>query len=88
MNASPNEQHGAGAGTEQGSLPAGLAMEDEAMLRELERMTEAMALALARLECPDCCGPTHAFIEAGASLHREEFEWACLVQIVRRSPSR
>lgn len=49
---------------------------------DLEQLAYLMALALKELDCPDCCGPTHAFIEIGAQRYREEWEWACLVQVV------
>ena len=50
--------------------------------KDLEQLAHLMALALKELDCPDCCGPTHAFIEFGAQRYREEWEWACLVQVV------
>jgi hypothetical protein len=51
--------------------------------KELEQLAYMMALALKDLDCPDCCGPVHAFIEMGAQRYREEWEWACLVQLVQ-----
>ena len=54
----------------------------------LEQMAEMMAAALAQLECPDCCGPVYQFIEVGATVHQEEMEWACVVQVVQSFRSR
>jgi hypothetical protein len=53
------------------------------MENELHQLAYRMAQALAGLECPDCCGAVHAFIEHGSEVYREEWEWACLVQVVR-----
>jgi hypothetical protein len=50
--------------------------------KDLEQMAYLMALALKDLHCPDCCGPVHAFIETGAQRYQDEWEWACLVQLV------
>lgn len=53
--------------------------------KDLEQLAYLMALALKDLDCPDCCGPTHTFIEVGAQRYREEWEWACLVQVVHHA---
>lgn len=57
-------------------------MTQEALEQELRQLAYQMAQALADLDCPDCCSPLHAFIEHGCEVYREEWEWACLVQIV------
>ena len=57
--------------------------EQQALEQELHRLAHRMALALAALDCPDCCGTVHAFIEHGCDVYREEREWACFVQLVR-----
>ena len=57
---------------------------EEALEQELRQLAYRMAQALAELDCPDCCGPVHAFIEHGGSVYREEWEWACFVQVVHR----
>jgi hypothetical protein len=57
--------------------------EQQAMEEELHQLAYRMAQALAELDCPDCCGAVHAFIEHGCDLYREEWEWACFVQVVR-----
>lgn len=49
----------------------------------LQQMAAIMASALADLDCPQCCGPVHQFIEIGASIHQEELEWAAVVHTVR-----
>lgn len=56
---------------------------DSAQQPDLEQMAAMMAAALAQLDCPDCPGATHEFIEIGAAIHQEEFEWACVVHVVR-----
>jgi len=50
---------------------------------ELRQMAYRMALALADLQCPDCCGPVHSFIEKGCKVYREEREWAYFVQLIQ-----
>jgi hypothetical protein len=57
--------------------------EQQAIEQELHRLAYRMAQALAALDCPDCCGSVHAFIEHGCDVYREEWEWACFVQVVR-----
>lgn len=57
--------------------------EQQAIEQELHRLAYCMAQALADLDCPDCCGATHAFIEHGCEVYRDEWEWACFVQLVR-----
>jgi methionyl-tRNA synthetase len=57
--------------------------EQRALEQELHRLAYQMAQALAELDCPDCCGEVHAFIEHGCEVYREEREWACFVQLVR-----
>ena len=57
--------------------------EQQARERELHSLAYAMAQALAELDCPDCCGELHVFIEHGCEVYREEWEWACFVQVVR-----
>lgn len=57
--------------------------EQQAIERELHQLAYRMAQALADLDCPDCCGAVHAFIEHGCDLYREEWEWACFVQVVQ-----
>ena len=57
---------------------------EEALEQELQQLAYRMAQALAELDCPDCCGPVHAFIEHGCDVYREEWEWACFVQVVHR----
>jgi hypothetical protein len=55
---------------------------ERAMQEELQQLAYRMALALADLQCSDCCGPVHTFIEKGCEVYREEWEWACFVQLV------
>ena len=57
--------------------------EQQAIEQELHQLAHRMAQALADLECPDCCGPLHTFIEHGCEVYREEWEWACFVQVVQ-----
>ena len=57
-------------------------MKQQALEQELRQLAYQMAQALADLDCPDCCGPLHVFIEHGCEVYREEWEWACLVQVV------
>jgi hypothetical protein len=57
--------------------------EQQAIEQELHRLAYRMAQALDRLDCPDCCNELHAFIEHGCEVYREEWEWACFVQVVR-----
>jgi hypothetical protein len=61
-------------------------------LADVEQLASLMAQALPELDCPDCCGPTYEFIEFGAGVYQEEWEWACFSTAVihtrtkRRSP--
>lgn len=48
----------------------------ELTITELEHLAMLMAQALPDLECPECCGPVHEFVEAGAKIYQEEWEWA------------
>ena len=57
--------------------------QQQAIERELDQLAYRMAQALAELDCPDCCGAVHNFIEHGCEVYREEWEWACFVQVVR-----
>jgi hypothetical protein len=57
--------------------------QQRAIERELDQLAYRMAQALADLDCPDCCGAVHTFIEHGCEVYREEWEWACFVQVVR-----
>lgn len=57
---------------------------EEALEQEIRQLAYRMAQALAELDCPDCCGPVHTFIEHGCDVYREEWEWACFVQVVHR----
>jgi len=56
--------------------------QQQAIERELDQLAYRMAQALADLDCPDCCGAVHTFIEHGCEVYREEWEWACFVQVV------
>ena len=64
--------------------PARKQSREEALEQEVRQLAYRMAQALAELDCPDCCGPVHAFIEHGCDVDREEWEWACFVQVVHR----
>ena len=57
--------------------------EQQAIEQELHQLAYRMAQALVDLDCPDCCGAVHAFIEHGCEVYREEWEWACFVQLVQ-----
>jgi hypothetical protein len=57
--------------------------EQQAIDQELHQLAYRMAQVLAELDCPDCCGAVHAFIEHGCEVYREEWEWACFVQVVQ-----
>ena len=57
--------------------------EEQAIEQELHRLAYRMAQALDQLDCPDCCNELHVFIEHGCEVYREEWEWACFVQLVR-----
>ena len=61
--------------------------EAQAVEQELQQLAYRMAQALAALDCPDCCGAVHTFIEHGCEVYREEWEWACFVQVVQYSHS-
>lgn len=60
----------------------------QATEEQLQQLALRMAQALAELDCPDCCGAVHTFIEHGCEVYREEWEWACFVQVVHYSRSR
>jgi hypothetical protein len=45
-------------------------------LVDLEKLASLMAQALPDLDCPECCGPVHQFIEFGAHVYQEQREWA------------
>ena len=62
--------------------------EQQAIEQELHQLAYRMAQALADLDCPDCCGAVHSFIEHGCHVYREEWEWACFVQLVRHRGAR
>ncbi|MES2535912.1 MAG: hypothetical protein V4632_08575 [Pseudomonadota bacterium] len=51
---------------------------------DIDRLAALMAQSLPDLQCPDCCGPVHEFIECGAAFYREEWEWSCFVMVVTR----
>jgi hypothetical protein len=54
----------------------------DAIVRDLETLARMMAEALPDLDCPECCGPVHEFIEVGARFYQEEWEWACLATVL------
>lgn len=58
-------------------------MEKQAVVVDLEQLAMLMAQALPDLECPECCGPIHGFIESGSKVYQEEWEWACLFYAIR-----
>ena len=58
---------------------------EQATEKQLQQLALRMAQALAELDCPDCCGAVHTFIEHGCEVYREEWEWACFVQVVHYS---
>lgn len=62
--------------------------EQQAIEQELHQLANRMAQMLAALECPDCCGTVHAFIEHGCEVYTEEWEWACFVQVVQHRRQR
>ncbi|MGI4849379.1 MAG: hypothetical protein ACRYGK_14750 [Janthinobacterium lividum] len=49
---------------------------------DLHQLAAMMAEAMQTIDCPDCCGPVHDFIEHGGAVYREEFEWACFADTV------
>jgi hypothetical protein len=49
---------------------------------DLERLAALMAQEIPTLECPECCGPIHEFVEIGARFHQEEMEWAILAAVL------
>jgi hypothetical protein len=51
---------------------------------DTDRLASLMAQSLPDLQCPDCCGPVHEFIESGAKIYREEWEWSCFVMVVTK----
>jgi hypothetical protein len=51
---------------------------------DLDQLAARMAAALQALDCPQCCGRVHEFIEIGAVIHHEELEWACVVHVMRQ----
>lgn len=61
---------------------------EQATEEQLQQLALRMAQALAELDCPDCCGAVHTFIEHGCEVYREEWEWACFVQVVHYSRPR
>ncbi|MET0961931.1 MAG: hypothetical protein ABWY05_03815 [Noviherbaspirillum sp.] len=60
----------------------------QALEQELQLLAYRMAQAMAELDCPDCCGAVHTFIEHGCEVYKEEWEWACFVQVVQYKRSR
>jgi hypothetical protein len=53
---------------------------------DLERLAFALAQTLPELDCPDCCdcGELYQYCERSAELYREEWEWACLANVLIR----
>jgi hypothetical protein len=53
---------------------------------DLERLAFAMAQSIPELDCPDCCdcGVVYQYCERSAELYREEWEWACLANVLIR----
>lgn len=45
---------------------------------DLQELAAMMAQAMQIMDCPQCCGPVHPFVEHGGAVYQEEFEWACL----------
>ena len=56
----------------------------EMAIEDLERMASVMAQAIAELDCPECCdcGIVYQYLERSAELYREEWEWACLANVL------
>lgn len=54
----------------------------ELTIEELEQLAMLMAQALPTLDCPECCGPVHVFIDSGADVYQEHWEWACLFKAI------
>lgn len=52
----------------------------DVVLIDLERLAALMAAELPNLDCPECCGPVYQFIEVGARVHQEEWEWALVAR--------
>lgn len=62
-------------------------------IEDLERMAYVMAQAIPELDCPECCdcGVVYQYVERSAQMYREEWEWACLANLLihyRNSPRR
>jgi hypothetical protein len=55
-------------------------------MEDLERLAFAMAQRIPELDCPDCCdcGAVYQYCESSAELYREEWEWACLANVMIR----
>ncbi|MGV3742901.1 MAG: hypothetical protein ACO1NO_11390 [Burkholderiaceae bacterium] len=58
----------------------------EITVEDLERMALMMAQAIPELDCPECCdcGIVYQYLERSAELYREEWEWACLANVLIR----
>jgi hypothetical protein len=59
----------------------------EVTLADLEHLAAAMAQALANLQCPEHYGPAYGFIEVGAKVYQEEWEWAFLAVAIMNARS-
>lgn len=53
-------------------------------MEDLERLAFVMAQAIPDLDCPECCdcGFTYQYVERSAEIYREEWEWACLANLI------
>jgi hypothetical protein len=63
----------------------GVAMDGQQItMEDLERLAYAMAQAIPDLDCPECCdcGVVYQYVERSAQVYREEWEWACLVNLL------
>lgn len=51
---------------------------------DLERMALVMAQAIPDLDCPECCdcGVVYQYVERSSEIYREEWEWACLANLL------
>lgn len=60
--------------------------EQQITMEDLERLALAMAQAIPKLDCPECCdcGLVYQYAERSAELYREEWEWACLANVLIR----
>jgi hypothetical protein len=56
--------------------------EHEIVRIDIDRLAALMAQSIPDLQCPDCCGPVHDFIESGAKFYQEEWEWSCFVMVI------